>query len=165
MLLYRYLYDDKKIQFVGPFSAFSFTYELKTAFFCALTTYFWSIKTPLKAITRLHPKPGLASIWRRMGLKMYSSKAFHECQSHHYNNLNIIGNARAFPIIVIYYFSMQKCLKILFSVSWLLICPPVISPNSSSTILRSSAMMSPLIPMSIDSKTRARDSSARSNAS
>ena len=63
------------------------------------------------------------------------------------------------------YFPMQKCLKILFSVSWLLICPPVISPNSSNTIFRSSAMMSPLMPISIDSNTRERESWARSRAS
>ena len=63
------------------------------------------------------------------------------------------------------YFPMQKCLKILFSVSWLLICPPVISPSSSKTILRSSAMMSPLMPMSMDSKTRAREALARERAS
>ena len=69
----------------------------------------------------------------------------------------------AFPIYT--YFPMQKCLKILFSVSWLLICPPVISPNSSNTIFRSSAMMSPLMPISIDSNTRERESWARSRAS
>lgn len=72
----------------------------------------------------------------------------------------------AFSIFfVIYYFPMQKCLKILFSVSWLLIWPPVISPSSSSTIFKSSAMMSPLIPISIDSNTRERESWARRSAS
>lgn len=56
MLLYRYLYDDKKIQFVGPFSAFSFTYELKTAFFMRFNHLFLKHKNTIKGHNETSPK-------------------------------------------------------------------------------------------------------------
>ena len=56
MLLYRYLYDDKKIQFVGPFFGFFFHLRAQNCFFLCFNHLFLKHKNTIKGHNETSPK-------------------------------------------------------------------------------------------------------------